>query len=179
VIEPTLVELNDDRLLMLMRTNWDRFWEAYSWDSGWSWREIRPSDIPASTSPGYMIRLSSGRLVFVWNPLTPGKSPRPLHQFKASPIAPIWKHASQHPADWFRHALCLALSDDEGKTWSEPIVFCRKQKGHGEALLYPIILEREPGVFWIIVRPLVLSVRESDLVDGAPTASIRSATDRP
>ena len=121
-----------------------------------------------------MTRLSSGRLVFAWNPLIPGESPRPLHQFKASPIAPIWKHASQHPADWFRHSLCLALSDDEGQTWSEPTVFCRKQKGHGEALLYPIILEREPGVLWIIVRPLVLSVRESDLVNGEPAASTRS-----
>lgn len=166
VTEPTLVELKDHRLLMMMRTNWDRFWEAYSWDGGWSWREIRPSGIPASTSPGYMIRLSSGRLVFAWNPLAPGDNPRPLHRFKASPIAPIWKHASQHPADWYRHSLCLAFSDDEGQTWSEPIVFCRKRKGHGEALLYPIILEREPGMLWIIVRPLVLSVRESDLVDG-------------
>ena len=49
--EPTIIELADGRLWMLLRTNWDRFWEAFSDDHGASWKTIRPSVIEASTSP--------------------------------------------------------------------------------------------------------------------------------
>ena len=40
-IEPTFEELSDGRLFMLIRTNYDQFWTAYSADKGQSWREIR------------------------------------------------------------------------------------------------------------------------------------------
>ncbi len=67
--EGTLVELAGNRLYMLLRTNLDRFWEAFSADNGYSWRELRPSSIDASSAPGYLRRLASGRLVLVWNRL--------------------------------------------------------------------------------------------------------------
>ena len=70
-MEATVAELSNGRLLMLIRTNLDRFWEAYSDDGGRYWREIRPSQIDASSSPGYLIRLASGRLALVWNRLYP------------------------------------------------------------------------------------------------------------
>ena len=50
VCEGTVAELSDGRLLMLLRTSLDRFWEAYSDDGGLSWREIRPSPIDASSA---------------------------------------------------------------------------------------------------------------------------------
>ena len=68
-MEATLEELRDGRLWMLLRTTWDRFWEAYSDDHGFSWRVLRPSNIEASSSPGYLLRLASGRLALVWNRL--------------------------------------------------------------------------------------------------------------
>ena len=37
-MEPTVAELGDGRLLMLIRTHWGRFWEALSDDGGLSWR---------------------------------------------------------------------------------------------------------------------------------------------
>ena len=45
-----------------VRTNLDRFWEAFS-DDGRYWREVRPSTIDASSSPGFVLRLASGRKV--------------------------------------------------------------------------------------------------------------------
>ena len=70
-MEATLAELSDGRLMMLLRTNLDRFWEAYSEDQGLYWRTLRPSPIDASSAPGYLIRLASGRLALVWNRLYP------------------------------------------------------------------------------------------------------------
>ena len=60
VCEGTVAELSDGRLLMLLRTNLDRFWEAYSDDGGLSWREIRPSPIDASSAPGYLLACRAG-----------------------------------------------------------------------------------------------------------------------
>ena len=42
-MESIVIELNDRRVWMLIRTNWDYFWEAYSMDEGLSWRII-PAD---------------------------------------------------------------------------------------------------------------------------------------
>ena len=75
-LEPTVAELKNGRLLMLLRTNLDRFWEAYSDDGGRYWRELRPSQIEASSSPGWLMRLASGRLVLVWNRLYPERENR-------------------------------------------------------------------------------------------------------
>ena len=47
---------------MLIRTNYDQFWTAYSSDKGRIWRDIRPSGIEASSAPGFLLRLKSGRL---------------------------------------------------------------------------------------------------------------------
>ena len=52
-IEPTLAELGDGRLLMLIRTNLGRFWQAFSDDAGRYWRTIQPGQLDASSSPGH------------------------------------------------------------------------------------------------------------------------------
>ena len=54
-IEPTLAELADGRLWMLIRTNWDRFWEAYSDDKGRSWRTIHPGKIDVDDPHGLLV----------------------------------------------------------------------------------------------------------------------------
>src|SRR3546814_5276299 len=70
-MEATIAELNDGRLWMLIRTNYGRFWESFSDDRGRSWRVLMPSDIDASTAPGQLARLASGRLALAWNRLYP------------------------------------------------------------------------------------------------------------
>jgi hypothetical protein len=98
-MEPTVAELGDGRLLMLIRTHWGRFWEAFSDDGGLSWRTIQPSRIVAPSAPGYLLKLHSGRLVLVYN----------------GPPA--------------REELSIAFSNDDGRSWDKPIVIARQKGG--------------------------------------------------
>ncbi|MBC8234493.1 exo-alpha-sialidase [bacterium] len=155
-MEAIVVELQDGRLLMLLRTNWDYFWEAYSSDHGLSWRVIKSGDIDASSAPGYLTRLVSGRLVLVWNRLYPqGKSDYPRRGGDCN--------LSQDKASWQREELSIAFSEDDGKTWTEPAVFACDKGG----LSYPYIFERREGELWITTwfqGKLRVSLREADFV---------------
>ncbi len=136
--EPTLAELSDGRLLMLIRTSLDQFWQAISTDGGAYWRIIQPSGIDASNSPGYLLRLASGRLVLVWNRLHPEgrtwqKSNLPQH--------------TEYPSSWHREELSISFSEDDGKTWTPPIAFAKQRGGQ---LSYPYLFERRPGELWVI-----------------------------
>jgi len=168
--EATLAELKDGRLLMLIRTTLDRFWEAYSEDKGRSWRTIRPTDLDASNAPGYLARLSSGRLVFVWNRLYPdGENMAPRSSGSSTQA---W--SSNH-----RDELSISFSEDEGQSWSEPVVFARNPRHTGGVLMadgsvmrtggisYPKIFERRPGELWITTGfqgRLRVSMQESDFI---------------
>jgi hypothetical protein len=118
IFEGTLVELNDERLMMLMRTPRDRFWRAYSSDGGRIWNHVEPTDIPASSAPGYIMRLASGRLMLVWNPLPPGEEMRPLTELVPGPKP--YSQGTEMPAKGWRNSLQIAFSEDDGETWSEP-----------------------------------------------------------
>lgn len=154
-MEATLVELEDSRLWMLLRTNWDRFWEAYSTDAGLSWRVIQPSDIDASSAPGYLTRLASGRLALVWNRLYPQERTEYLRRNGDGNLC-------QAKASWHREELSIAFSENDGATWTEPIVIASDTEG----LSYPYLFERRPGELWITTRfqgALGVSLREADL----------------
>ena len=141
-MEPTVAELSDGRLLMMIRTHWGRFWEAFSEDDGLSWRTIRPSPIESSSSPGYLLKLHSGRLVLVSN----GKSGR--------------------------EELLVAFSEDDAKSWTKPIVIARQKDGqlsypyvfeHSPGELWVIAgFAFQKG--WQGPRPLRLRVNENELL---------------
>lgn len=157
LIEPTLVELRDGRVWMLCRTNLERFWSAYSDNGGEKWRVLQPSDIPASSAPGQMKRLQSGRLVLAWNrPLPEGATEFPKtggdRQWSDTPV-------SNHRAE-----LSLAFSDDDGQTWSTPAVIARRPK---DSLAYPYIFEHKPGELWVTTMQgnVRLVLREADFVN--------------
>jgi hypothetical protein len=116
-MEPTVAQLSDGRLLMLIRTHWGRFWEALSDDDGLSWRTVRQSQIESTSAPGFLLKLRSGRLALVSND-------------KAG-----------------RANLLLSFSEDDGKTWTKPVVLARQNGGQ---LSYPYFLERRPGELWVI-----------------------------
>ncbi len=137
-LEPTLAELSDGRLLMLIRTSLDQFWQAISENDGKYWRIIQPSGINASNSPGYLLRLNSGRLVLVWNQL----NPEGREQKKS-----IMPQHTEFPSSWHREELSIAFSEDDGKTWTKPVVIARQPGGQ---LSYPYLFERRPGELWII-----------------------------
>jgi len=139
VTEPTVVELKDGRVWMLIRTNWGEFWSGYSTDGGRFYRELRPSGIPASSAPAIVKRLGDGRLALAWNrPYPEGETSFPLRGGDNE-----WSEAavSNH-----RGELSLAYSSDEGATWTKPVVIAREA---GKSLAYPYIFEPTPGTLWI------------------------------
>jgi lysophospholipase L1-like esterase len=175
VFEGTLAELKDGRLMMLMRTPLDRFWLGYSFDGGRSWKQIQPTGIAASTAPGFLLRLASGRLALVWNPLPPDGTMRPLAELRAGDKP--HGQGSELPAQSWRNSLQIALSGDEGQTWSQPATVAL-----GPRLCYPQMWERSPGELWVSfvagpkwVRNLI-RVREEDLLKTLPEPTGRPLT---
>lgn len=169
--EPTLAELSDGRILMLIRTNLDRFWQAISEDGGRYFRIIQPSKIDASSSPGYLLKLHSGRLMLVWNRVKPenGTYERPY----------LPQH-SEVLSSWFREELSVAFSEDDGITWTSPVVIARQPGGQ---LSYPYLFEKEPGEVWIIAGfafkerwkdplPLRLKIYEEEFISYIKTIGI-------
>ena len=152
--EATVIELLDRSLYMLIRTNLDYFWEAYSMDEGLSWRIFNPSKIDASSAPGHLARLASGRIALVWNRLYPqGQDSYPRRGGQYSNVE----------ASWHREELSIAFSEDEARTWSEPVVFARDEGG----VSYPRLFERRPGELWVTTwfqGNLRVSLREEDFV---------------
>jgi sialidase-1 len=140
-VEPTVAELSDGRLMMLIRTGLDRFWSAYSEDQGRYWRVIQPTNIDASSAPAWLQRLQSGRLVLVWNRLNPeGKTlPKPVSGGQAF----------EFPALWHREELSIAFSNDDAKTWTTPVVIAREP---GAQLAYPYVFEKAPGELWVFTH---------------------------
>ena len=51
-MEATIAELTNGSLLMLIRTNFDYFWESFSTDQGRSWRVLQKTGLDASSAPG-------------------------------------------------------------------------------------------------------------------------------
>jgi sialidase-1 len=141
VTESTFVQLNDGRLWMLMRTNWGVFWETYSDNEGLTWKDFKPTKIDASSAPGILNRLQSGRIVLVWNRFYPeGKKEYPLRGGDGN-----W---SEVPVSNHREELSMMFSNDDGKSWSTPVVIARITK-KGTQLSYPYIFEAKPGELWI------------------------------
>jgi len=159
VTEPTITEKKDGRAWLLIRTNWGEFWSAYSPDSARSWRILQPSGIRASSAPAMLRRLASGRLLLLWNrPLPEGQSKWPLSGGDG-----LW---SETPVSNHREELSLAISEDDGATWSQPVVIA-KQKGTW--LAYPYVYEHEPGQIWLTTMQggVRVRLRESDFVKPA------------
>lgn len=160
VMEATIEQLSDGRVWMLLRTNWDFFWQAFSDDGRW-WREIRPSEIDASSSPGQLCRLRSGRLLLAWNRFAQADGKKPEMRGGDGIL-------SEAPSSWMRHELSLAFSEDDGETWSEPVVLASHP---GVRLSYPRILEVKPGLVWVTTMQgqLRAQFKESDMLRASQT----------
>jgi len=140
-MEPTFVELKSGKLQMLIRTNLDVFWNAYS-DDGKYWRTMERGNIDASSSPGHLLRLSSGRIALVWNRLCPEGQTEPERSEAGNDFA-------ENATSWHRNELSIAFSSDECKTWTTPVVVARNTAGQ---ISYPYMLEYKPGDLWVITR---------------------------
>jgi hypothetical protein len=98
VQEPGVVELKDGRLMMFMRTNAASQYISYSQDGGETWSKAQPSMLISPLSPASIKRIPwSGDLLCIWNDHSG------IHRYPRGRRTP----------------LCLAISKDEGKTWSK------------------------------------------------------------
>ncbi len=98
--EPAFEELRDGRVWMLMRTQAGFLYESFSIDKGTTWTPARASRFNASTGPPNIMRHRNGWLVVCWNNCE--MPPR----------------ANGDGVYGGRDALHIAVSDDEGTTWS-------------------------------------------------------------
>lgn len=156
-MEATVVERRDKSLWMLLRSNHGYFYESISIDNGLSWSDPVKTTIEASSSPGLVKRLASGRLVLIWNR---------EHSTIGEPTPRRGDQHSTVAASWYRAELSVAFSDDDGKSFSPPIVIAHKP---GTWLAYPYLLEPEPGLLWITTMQggVRIQINESDLVPHA------------
>ena len=97
--EPSIEELTDGRIWMLMRTTAGFLYESYSRDQGTTWSRARASRFNTSTGPPNIMRHQNGWLVVCWNNCE--MPPR----------------ADGQGVYGGRDALHIAVSDDDGKTW--------------------------------------------------------------
>lgn len=149
--EGTLVELNDGRLWYVIRTNLDWFWHVYSDDGGVTWLFTEPGMV-ASSSPGMILRLKSGRLLLAYNQLYPEN----LSLKEKAAFRRVSGLCSQKAASWQREELSIRFSDDDGKNWEEPIVIARCKDAW---LSYCYLFESTPGEIWLTTMQSHLKLR--------------------
>lgn len=104
--EPGLIELSDGILWAWARTELGCQYEMFSLDNGEHWTAAQPSRFTSPNSPLSMKRDNSGRIYAIWNPI-------PEYNGRNNPGYFIGG----------RNPLVIACSDDNGKTFSEPVAF--------------------------------------------------------
>jgi hypothetical protein len=143
--EGAVTQLDDGRLWMLLRTNLDYFWQAWSEDEGLSWRTVQPTRIDASSSPPNLLRLQSGRLAIFWNRLYPeGLTDEQKAQWERGGGE---LNICEAVSSWHRRELSVAFTDDDGEHWTRPLVLAR-----GNQISYAHVFERRPGEVWLATQ---------------------------
>ncbi|RAJ93111.1 lysophospholipase L1-like esterase [Larkinella arboricola] len=96
--EPGLIQLNNNQTMMIIRTDAGVQYAAYSTDQGASWSPAKPTDIVSPVSPATIARIpKTGDLLMVWN----------NNDMKEG-----------NPIKGRRTPMNIAVSKDEGKTWT-------------------------------------------------------------
>lgn len=95
-MEPEILELNDGRLLMIVRTQLGHIAVSHSTDGGETWTEAKSWGVKSPEAPATLRRIpSTGDLLLIWN-----------HTYRAGA-----GHGGK------RTPLTAAISTDEGRTW--------------------------------------------------------------
>ncbi|MGA7307083.1 MAG: sialidase family protein [Rhodothermales bacterium] len=121
--EPGVIELTDGRVMMWMRTNDGFQYESFSNDQGVSWSTPVPGPLASPLSPATIARIpSTNELVVVWNDRS-GDHPLPDARADTRAVGG-------------RTPLAVAISSDEGLTWSRSRLL---EEGAGINFQYPAI----------------------------------------
>jgi hypothetical protein len=124
-IEPTIAELKDGKLWMLLRTSMDRLYESFSEDHGSTWTIPAPSRFYSTLTMPTFFRMKDGRLLLFFC----GTTPLPEEDRSAdTTIREEQKNGLWEDVFTNRDVIHAAISDDDGKTW----------KGFRELYLNPL-----------------------------------------
>lgn len=104
-VEPTVIELKDGTLYMLMRTSQDYLYQSYSYDGGLTWQPSQPSFLYGTITMPTIGRLKDGRLLLVWCNTTPLP--------ERAEADGVWEDVFTN-----RDVIHMAVSEDEGKSWT-------------------------------------------------------------
>jgi sialidase-1 len=97
-MEPETLELNDGRLLMILRTQLGTIYASYSADQGLTWSKAATWNVVAPEAPATLRRIpATGDLLLIYNP--------------------VYRAGAGHGGP--RTPLVLAISADEGATWRQ------------------------------------------------------------
>ncbi len=113
--EAAITELSDGTLMMMLRTSTDYHYVCYSYDFGDSWTKPKPSTFHSTLTEPELLRLKDGRILFFYN------NTRPLPEVDLENYWPtltndekkgVWEDVFTN-----RDSNCIAISEDDGKTW--------------------------------------------------------------
>ncbi len=109
--ESGILELKNGALWAWSRTDMGRQYETYSFDRGETWTTAQPGIFYSSCSPLSMKRMpGTDYLVALWNP----------HPYKKLDWhGGIYTHGEGTYVKEDRNPLVMAVSEDDGKTWSD------------------------------------------------------------
>jgi hypothetical protein len=125
--EPVVVQLQSGLVWMVIRTTTGFFWESFSID-GAIWTTPKPTRIVSSNAPAGVLKLKDGRIVLAWNNLYG----EPMHERGIS---------------YARQKLHMAISDNDGQTWSIPKVVAGVEPGDlpQAQTTYPYLIQAYDG----------------------------------
>lgn len=127
VQEPGILSLQDGSIWCYIRNDSGRHYECFSQDEGVTWTQPLPSVFTGPASPLCTKRLSDGRILAVWNPI-------PNYNGRKT-IVNEFRTAGRNP-------LVMAFSEDDGTTWTEPVVI---ESDESRGYCYTAIIELEDG----------------------------------
>ena len=113
-IEPTVTELADGTLWMLLRTSMDNLYQSYSTDGGESWSDPVPSRFYATCTMPTFFRLKDGRLLLFWCNTTPLPE---VDRSGDMTIRPEQRNGLWEDVFTNRDAIHAAISEDDGRSW--------------------------------------------------------------
>lgn len=156
-IEGSMLERGDGSVLLLLRTESGVLWQATSRD-GLTWEGLAATTIRSVTCCPQLGRLADRRAALLWN---------------APP-----RHAPGNGTS--RAELSLAFSEDDGATWSDPVIVAANYAGGGR-VSYPYLYERRPGELWITTMQggLRMRIAAGDLGKGSIPVHVPPAAERP
>lgn len=94
--EPMIIELEDGRLMMIIRVYLKSIYKCYSSDGGATWSKPVSAGIPSPGSMATIRRLPNGDILLIWN----------------------WARVETIDGPWPRNFLSAAISKDEGENFT-------------------------------------------------------------